>query len=40
MQVSRVDESNASIDGGASVRFQYVYRLRRYRSSPSDCTYC
>jgi hypothetical protein len=34
---SRVDESKVTMAGGPRVRFQNVYKLRRYRSSPCDC---
>ncbi len=38
-QYSRLGESKSSIDGGAAVRFQTVYRLRRYSPSPVSCLY-
>jgi hypothetical protein len=37
VQASRDGASNVSSDGGGDVRFQKVYRLRRYRASPSSC---
>ena len=38
VQASRPAASKVIIDGGAIVRFQNVYRLRRYRSAPWSCT--
>src|SRR3954471_12388434 len=37
-QNSRSGASNVFSAGGGAVRFQKVYRLRRYKSSPWACT--